>query len=157
MISRMFLGQHYLSDVFCGLTVGVACAIAFNALLSLLKDKEEWFGVAAVVMCTVALGVMGGLGKINDSPDLLKGMGAFVAFDIGYFVEKRWVRYDIKSEKIYKYILRVLIGLGVAVGIQQGFKLFLPSDPMLYCFLRYFIVAIWTALIAPAFFKLIRL
>ena len=159
MISRMFLGQHYLSDVFCGLTVGVACAMIFSALLSLLKDKEEWFGLGAVALSCVVIGVTAGLGKLNESPDLLKGLGAFIAFDIGYLVEKKLVKYNVNAgRKKWKYFLRVLIGLGVALGIQQGFKFFLPEDvPMLHDFLRYFIVAFWASLIAPALFKLAKI
>lgn len=159
MISRMYLGQHYLSDVFCGLTVGVSCAMIFSALLSLLKDKEEWFGVGAAVLSCIAIGVMAGLGKLNASPDLLKGLGAFIAFDIGYFAEKKLIKYDVNARgKKWKYFLRVFIGLGVALGIQQGFKFFLPEDvPMLHDFLRYFIVALWASVLAPAFFKLVKI
>lgn len=159
MLSRMYLGQHYLSDVFCGLTVGVFCAIAFNALLSLFKDKEELFVIAAVVMTAVLIGTLAGLGKLNESEDLLKGIGAFVAFDIGYFVEKKWVKYDVKANrKWYEYFFRIVIGLGVTVAVQQTFKLFLPEKiPMLYCFVRYFVMALWAALIAPAIFKLLKI
>ncbi len=159
MVSRMYLGQHYLSDVFGGLTVGVFSAIAFNALLSLFKEKEELFGIVAIALSAVTLAVMGGLGKLGDSPDLLKGMGAFLAFDIGYFIEKRYVGYDVrKYRKWWQYALRVVIGGGVTVAVQQLFKLFLPeSMPMLYCFLRYFIMALWASLIAPIIFKGVKI
>lgn len=161
MLSRMYLGQHYLSDVFCGLTVGVFCAIAFNALLSLFGDKEEWFIIPNVVITVVLISVLAGLGMLNSpsGADILKGVGAFVAFDIGYFIEKRYVKYDVTANRVWwKIALRLVIGLGVAVGVQQGFKLFLPeSIPMLYCFLRYFIMAAWAAVAAPALFKAVKI
>lgn len=161
MISRMYLGQHYLSDVFCGLTVGVFCAIAFNALLSLFGDREELFLIPNIIVSIIIISVLAGLGMLNSpsGADILKGLGAFVAFDAGYFVEKRYVKYDVKSNRIWwKIALRLVVGLGVAVGIQQGFKLFLPeSIPMLYCFLRYFIMAAWAALAAPALFKMLKI
>ncbi len=159
MVSRMYLGQHYLSDVFCGLTVGIFCAIAFNALMSLFKDKEEWFAIPAVVLSAALIGVLSGLGSLAESPDMLKGIGAFVAFDIGYFIEKKFVKYDIKAHtKWWCYLLRAVIGGGVTVAVQQTFKLFLPEDmPMLYCFFRYFVMAAWAAVIAPLVFKLIKI
>ena len=155
MLSRMYLGQHYLSDVFCGLTVGVFCAIAFNALLSLFGDKEELFGIAALILSAVLIGVLAGLGKLGESADILKGIGAFVAFDIGYFIEKKFVRYDVRAHREWwTYLLRIVIGGGVTLAVQYGFKLFLPeSVPMLYCFLRYFVMAAWASLAAPAIFK----
>ncbi len=157
MLSRMYLGQHYLSDVFCGLTVGVFCALVFDMLLSLFKDKEEWFAPVALVVTAVIIAVLAGL-KILDSAsggDILKGLGAFAAFDIGYFIEKRYVKYDVKANrKWYAYVIRMVLGLGVTLAVQQTFKLFLPQRiPMLYCFLRYFVMAFWVALIAPLLFK----
>ncbi len=159
MVSRMYLGQHYLSDVFCGLTAGIFLSVAFNALLSLMKDKEEWFAVAAVVITAVLVGVLIGLGLTDSGSDILKGAGAFAAFDIGYFIEKRCVRYDVKANKsAFTCVLRIVIGLGITLLIQYTFKLFLPvRQPLLYCFLRYFIMALWASLGAPFVFKLSKI
>ncbi|MDE7406547.1 MAG: phosphatase PAP2 family protein [Clostridiales bacterium] len=161
MLSRMYLGQHYLSDVFCGLTVGVFCAIAFNALLSLFGDKEELFIIPNIIVSVIIISVLAGVGMLNSpsGADILKGLGAFVAFDIGYFVEKRYVKYDVASNRLWWTVaLRLIVGLGVAIAIQQTFKLFLPeSIPMLYCFLRYFLMAAWAALAAPALFKKLKI
>lgn len=161
MLSRMYLGQHYLSDVFTGLTVGVFCAIAFNALLSLFGDKEEWFLIPGLALTGILIGVLAGLDMLSSpsGADILKGIGAFVAFDIGYFIEKRFVKYDVKANrKWWTVAIRLVVGLGVAVGIQQGFKLFLPEDvAMLYCFLRYFLMAAWASLAAPAIFKAVKI
>ena len=161
MLSRMYLGQHYLSDVFCGLTVGVFCAIAFNALLSLFGDREELFIIPASVLSVIVISVLAGVGMLNSpsGADILKGLGAFTAFDIGYFVEKRYVGYDVTENRVWwKIALRIVVGLGVTVGVQQGFKLFLPeSMPMLYCFLRYFVMAAWVAVAAPALYKKLKI
>lgn len=161
MLSRMYLGQHYLSDVFCGLTVGVFCAIAFNALLSLFGDKEELFIIPGLVLTVVLISVLAGL-KMLSTPsgaDILKGIGAFVAFDAGYFIEKRFVKYDVTANRVWwKIALRIVVGLAVAVGLQQGLKFIFPeSIPLLYCFLRYFIMAAWASLAAPAIFKAVKI
>ena len=157
MISRMYLGQHYLSDVFCGLTAGVFFAVAFNMLFSLFGDREERFVIPNLILSVVIISALAGTGMLcsPSGADILKGLGAFVAFGMGYFVEKRYVRFDVKSNRVWwKIALRAVIGVGVALGIQHGFKLFLPqSVPMLYCFLRYFLLAGWAALLAPLLFK----
>lgn len=157
MLSRMCLGQHYLTDVLFGLIIGVGCALAFNALLSLFGEKEEYFFIPGFVIAVLIVSVLGSLNMINtpSGSDILKGVGAFVAFGIGYFVEKHYVMYDVQSNrKWWTIAIRLVVGIGVAIGIQQGFKLFLPqSIPMLYSFLRYFIMALWASLAAPAIFK----
>ncbi|MCH5351512.1 MAG: phosphatase PAP2 family protein [Clostridiales bacterium] len=159
MLSRMYLGQHYLSDVFCGLTVGVFCSILFNILLSFLGNKEEWFALGAIVLSVVLICVLAGLNKLGESEDLLKGIGAFAAFNIGYYFEKRYIRYDIKATRVWwKLLIRLVVGGGVTVAVQQLFKLFLPQEePMLYCYLRYFIMALWASLGAPAVFKAVKI
>lgn len=159
MFSRMYLGQHYLSDVLCGLTAGIFFAVSFNFLLSLFKDKEEWIVIPAVVLSVVLIAVLAGVGMLNASEDMLKGIGAFVAFDIGYFVEKKWVKYDVRqNNKWWNYVLRILLGAGVTLGLQYGLKPALPASiPMLHCFLRYFIMAAWASVAAPAIFKAARI
>ncbi|MCH5155693.1 MAG: phosphatase PAP2 family protein [Clostridiales bacterium] len=161
MLSRMYLGQHYLSDVFCGLTLGVFCAIVFNSLLSLFGDREELFIIPNLILSVIIISVLAGVGMLNSpsGADILKGLGAFVAFDIGYFVEKRYVKYDVTDNREWWTIaLRLVVCLGVAVGVQQGFKLFLPeSIPLLYCFLRYFIMAAWVSVGAPALYKKLKI
>ncbi len=161
MLSRMYLGQHYLSDVFCGLTAGVFFAIAFNALLSLFGDKEEWFIVPNIVLTVVLISVLAGMGVLNSpsGADILKGVGAFVAFDAGYIIEKKFVGYDVAANRVWwKVALRLVIGLGVALGLQQGLKPILPQNiSMLYCFLRYFLLAAWVAVAAPALFKAVKI
>ena len=161
MLSRMYLGQHYLTDVLAGLVLGIACAAAFMALFRLLKDKEELFIIPGFVLAVIIISVLGSTGMLSSpsGADILKGLGAFMAFDIGYYVEKHFVKYDVKSNrKWWTVLLRLVIGLGVAVGIQQGFKLFLPQDiPMLYCFLRYFLIAAWASVVAPLLFKAVKI
>lgn len=160
MLSRMYLGQHYLTDVLAGLVIGVANVFAFNGLLELFGDKEDRFVLPGIVLAAIILIVLAATGSIDSASggDTLKGLGAFLAFDIGYCFEKRFVRFDVERNRSpFTIALRLVIGLGVTVGIQQGFKLFLPENiPMLYCFARYFIMAAWVAVAAPFVFKCVE-
>ena len=62
------------------------------------------------------------------------------------------------NRKWWTVLIRLVGGIGVAVGIQQGFKLFLPEEiPMLYCFLRYFLLAAWASVLAPLLFKAFKI
>lgn len=161
MISRMYLGQHYLSDVFCGLTLGIFSALVFCAVLSLFGEKEELFLIPNIILSLILISVLSALGMLStpSGGDILKGLGAFNAFGIGYILEKRYIKYDVKAYRIWwTVVLRVVVGLAVAIAVQQGFKLFLPqSIPMLYCYFRYFVMAAWAALAAPCLFGALRI
>ena len=111
MISRMYLGQHYLTDVLGGRALGIACAAAFTALFRLFRDKEELFIIPGFVLAIIIISVLGSTGMLSSpsGADILKGLGAFIAFDIGYYVEKHYVKYDVKSNrKWWTVLLRLL-------------------------------------------------
>lgn len=159
MISRMYLGQHYLSDVIAGALCGIWLPLAFNALMALIGDNEEWFAVGAVAITVIVISVLAGTHSLEGAKSIVTGSAAFGAFSIGYVLEKRFVRYDIKAgRKPWKIALRIIIGLGVAVAIKEGFKLFLPKDIiMLHDFLRYALVALWATVGACSVFKLLKI
>lgn len=158
IFSRLYLGQHYLTDVLCGFVLGIVLAILFSFLFELLKNKEELLVVGILPLCLIIIIVLASTGKINASADIMKVVGAYIAFSVGYFIEKRYVKFDVRSDKFWKQIVKCVVGLGITLLIKEVFKLFLPKDIiMLSAFLRYFLVAIWASLGAPILFKVLKL
>lgn len=158
MLTRMFLAQHYLTDVLAGAALGIGLAVLFNFLFELLKDKEDKIFIVAAPLCIIVFIILLACGVSNSMPQVLKVLGAYTAFTTGYYLEKSFVRLEVKSGKWWKYVLKVVIGLGITLGIKEGLKLVLPEDiAALHSFLRYFLIAIWAALGAPAVFKLLKL
>lgn len=158
MFSRMYLGQHYLSDVLTGALMGVAHVLILTALFKLLGDHEERFAYFAVPLSIVVIIAIGCTNAFDGSP-LVSGVGAFGAFSLGYYIEKKWVRYDVAATRVWwKMLLRVVLGLGLALTIKETFKLFLPeSIPLLHDAFRYFIMTVWVVLGAPLAFKYLKI
>lgn len=151
--SRIYLGQHFLSDVLVGLAFGVGIAFGVGALMDLLGEKEEYVVLGVFPICLIVLVIVAATGKASSSGQVLDVLGAYSAITLGYFVEKRYVKSTTKC-KWYFAILKVAVGLAISLGLKEGMKLFIPSSvPLAYNFLRYFVVGAVASLGIPALFK----
>ena len=143
--TRMYLGQHYLSDVVVGLVIGLGFAYLIDKLVDLMGDKEEWW---TFVLLPVAVIFM----IIFPDHDLFVAAGAYAGFAIGYFVEKRYVKFDVKAT-FWIQVLKVVSGIIVVLLIKEGLKFVFP-EMLLFDFFRYVLIGVWAALGAPYVFKL---
>ena len=158
MFSRMFLGQHYLSDVLVGCAVGVASVFLFSYLFDLLGNREEWIFVAILPLTRLVAVILTCTGVAQNASHIMKALGGYGVITIAYFLEKRYVRYEVRTNRIWKYFVRVLIGLVVTIGLKEGLKYVFPQDIVLLIdYLRYCIIALWAGLGAPALFKLLKI
>lgn len=143
--SRMYLGQHYLSDVLVGLLIGIGFAYLIDYWIDHMHDKEELWTFILVPIVPVAM-------ILFPEHDLFVAAGAYMGFAIGYFVEKRYVKFDVKTTLI-KQVIKVVVGLIGVLLIKEGLGLILP-DVLMFDFLRYLLIGVWVAVGAPYVFKL---
>ena len=147
--SRMYLGQHYLEDVLAGLIIGFALAIGLIVIFEKFPNNEDYIGL---ILAPIVLVFM----IIFNNEQIYVAGGAYLGLIGGYYFEKRYVNYEIKAP-FWIQILKVVIGLGVAFGIKEGVKplLKLIGDYLFLDSIRYFLIALWASLGAPALFKAI--
>lgn len=162
MVTRLYLGQHYLTDVIAGAALGILLAVVFSRLFELLKDKEEWLFVGIAPLCLIVLVILLIVSGKSANADVMKVLGAYLAFSVGYFVEKRYIKFDPcyekSTKKLWKNAVKILVGLSIGFAIKECFKLFLPIDnTFLYDFFRYFCIAAWASLGATSLFKALKL
>lgn len=151
--SRLYLGQHFLSDVIVGLALGVGIAFGIGALFELLGDKEEYIVLGVFPICLIILIVVLATGKAVEAKKILDVIGAYSAITLGYFIEKRYVKSTSKC-KWYFMIAKIVVGLALTLGVKSGLKAIIPSSaPVAYHFLRYFFVGLVASLGVPAIFK----
>lgn len=159
MFSRMYLGCHTPKDVCVSFAVTMACVLMnyyFFHIRGNLNGKE---GITAVLMaaaclllCTYAAVLE--RNKIIDiayAEDCLKASGAGMAFAIGYYTEKRYIRFGL-PHTLKEKLLRLIIGLAAALLLQQGLKPVLGSS-LWASFFRYFLVVAWILMFYPLLFS----
>lgn len=158
-VSRMYLGVHTLMDV------GVAMASTFLITFAVFKtadrvyDNRKYDVWVSVVMLTISLFTIiysailsqKSLISADSLSDCMKSGGAGLAFSAGYFIERRYIDFSTKSD-IKLQVLKVIIGLGIALGLKSGLKAILGDTPTSDA-IRYFVLVAFIIVIYPMFFK----
>lgn len=164
MFSRVYLGQHFPTDVIVGALLGVGVGMLGFWLFDKIGDKEEkimFFVVPLCVICFVASIIFYcALGEQIDS--LMTVAGAYSAAVIGYYVEKKKVGYDVKASKKWHYAVRMLIGIAISIALKEGLKVifaFVDNGvwTLVLRFVRYFLIGIFATLLAPMLFKKLKI
>lgn len=162
-LSRMYLGQHFLTDVLVGSIIGILGAMLAFKVVDLMKEKEHIYSlylvpiflVALIVLLILEVNATNSVEFYDKFQDLFKMIGAFIAFSIGYAIEKVYVKHEVEASPKAK-VLKVLVGLIPLALIYFGLSAIMPKTGIMTT-LRYAIVVIWAILGAPfVFTKLIK-
>jgi undecaprenyl-diphosphatase len=151
--SRIYLGQHYLSDVIAG--VAVAAAIYFG--LQFLAKKVTW-QTPTVVLASMPLLLI--LLVVVQEKNVWITVAGMLGGTIGYQLEQRFIQFDVKATLPIQG-LKFVLGIAVTLGLQEGLKLVFPYAnatefmTLVWDFLRYALLVMWVTLGAPATFKLL--
>ena len=152
--SRMYLGVHTLLDVGCALAITVVFAAIVQAV-SVTKLWDKPFAIALGLFVVSAAVLVYALCRQDVTPamleDCVKAAAAGIGFAVGYFAERRWVKFDTKAVW-WMQIVKVAVGLVGVVVIKSGVKLLL-GETMAVDALRYFLLIVWILAIWPMIFK----
>ncbi len=143
-LSRMYLGQHFLTDVIAGLLLALGLTYLSFKLVDKMGNDEHIYTLMLAPLFIAAL-------LFFPHHDLAVGAGGFVGFAVGYYFEKKYIGYDVRA-KMWVQILKILLGLAVALVIKEGLKLIFP-EVIFFDFIRYLLIGGWAALGAPVTFK----
>lgn len=155
--SRVYLGQHFLSDVLVGLAFGIGFSLLFSMLFELLGEKEEFIVLGVVPICLIVLLVLALTDSLDASANVQKVLGGYSAVTLGYYIEKKYIRYDVKT-RCFVRIINAVIGLALTLAVKEGFKLFIPKElSVLYGFVRYFVTGLMGTAGVMLVFKLLDL
>lgn len=157
MLSRLYLGEHYLSDVIFGLAI----AYGFYQLIRYVQTKP----FASTYVQYLPLILLLPIAILTNDKNVFLASASLFGFSIGYPLERRYIGFKERTTWVIA-LIKLVFGLGIALAIRIGlkavFELGLYStdfeinptlgDQMLD-FLRYFLIAIWVTLGAPLVFK----
>lgn len=179
MLSRVYLGVHFVHDVGVGFTISLLVVIGYWVW------RRKWgagFGkrilgyrlmIATSVPLVFAM-LYAIMRFIIGAPDLTVAWAAFIpdaeldgvegfvtavsslfGIGIGLILEKSRVRFRVEGA-VWKRIVRYLLGLAGAVLIWGGLKAVFPSDPLWLAiplrFVRYTLLTLWISYYAPIVF-----
>lgn len=146
-ISRLYLGVHYPKDVLFGAIFGILTSFITYKLFNKVNNKIALYFGTFIIFIPALL--------YAHSADFVKGMGTFLGFALGIYVEKKYVNFSVEGKSINK-ILRVVIGLAILILLKVGLKAVFPNK-LVFHFLRYFIIVFFGIGLYPAIFKKLKL
>ena len=123
MVSRMYLGQHFLVDVLCGGLLGIGIAFLMSYLYNIYERKGKLdllYQMVCLIYVPFALYFMitcDHYGEFGYS--FFKMFGLLVGVSLAYSFEKKYVNFSFDIP-VWKKILRVLGAVVVILAIKSG-------------------------------------
>lgn len=153
--SRVYLAVHWPIDVIASLLLGIFISLILVPRLSIIisdeKKKMKFILIlnlssvailVVVLICRIVL-LKGDL-KIED---LIKTTALLNGVSWGFLFEMRNCNF-INEARLFKKILRFLLGLAGAFLLMEGLKLIFP-DSGLFDYIRYFLTGLWIVFVFP--------
>lgn len=151
--SRLYLGQHYLSDVIVGMAMGWVIGYLCHKFLYIKNDKEHQIALYLLPFLFASLFL-----KVDEmfttnlqSSSMYFLVGIISAIIIGYYFEKKFVKFDVKANWVFN-LFKICFGILTCFGLYFLLDLILPK--VLFCeFVKTFLVGLWASLGIMVFFK----
>lgn len=168
--SRMYLGVHTPKDVIVGLTSALATAIIVEfVVMRRIPNTKKGNLTVAIVLAVISLALMvyslimlgAGIIEVKYASDCVKAAASGLGLAVGWFVERTYIKFETKTDKLWKQIVKFVLGVGIALGIKSVKYLFtgvfgISADsiafiPVDVC--RYFLMVLWVLVIFPIIIK----
>ncbi len=158
LFSRMYLGVHTPADVSAAFLLTVPCVL-LNYFYIYKKNLIEnpgigfsaaIFAVSLMLAAYALLLIRNGSADPVHAEDCLKAAGAGAAFALGFFVEKRHIRFSM-PKTLSAAVIRLAAGLAGTLVFLKGLKPILGTS-LPAGFLRYFVTVLWVVMIYPLIF-----
>jgi membrane-associated phospholipid phosphatase len=151
MVSRLYLGVHYFTDVLTGAAIGIAFSAIWDIIYTRFPKKKTY-----ALIIFAALSVL--FACLAPSKDAWEQCGMMIAAAIAIPVQEKFVGFkNAKGAK--NRIFRALIGLACVGAIFALFS-YLPFaflDLWAFKFVKYFLTVLSGALLAPYLFVKLKI
>lgn len=160
MISRLYWGQHYLSDVVIGMMFGISIPFVIDFVLSCIpqpfKDKFTYdrmiliVGIIALAVASVAFILEMSSGFYSRK--VYKFSAVLIALALGYFVDEKYIKYN-PNQGFWWGVLKCAITTIVMVGLYLSFTLIIKLTAGYLYFFVYFLIGLVVSIVLPFVFR----
>ncbi|MFX1411648.1 MAG: phosphatase PAP2 family protein [Promethearchaeota archaeon] len=161
-LSRVYLGVHWIGDIFTGWLFGVIILFSvwiFQEPISSFVSKYNIFyvylglaifGFVVLILTEIFYGAKHNFGGPG---------GQMIGLGLGFALEHKYINFEIKptSGKKWKIILRIIIGILILIIVFLGFDLVFDTDIVWLKAIRYVIALLTGIVIWPFIFEKIDL
>ncbi len=183
-LSRIYLGDHFISDVMGGFLLGFIILLgiffwrryyATSFSKRILGQRLLFFILITLILVLFYAAVVLLLGgpdltvswseyipeaELTSKTDMATAIGALFGFSFGIALESSRVRFRADGP-LSKRIARYTLGIIVTVIIWRGLGTIFPENPLWLAIplriLRYALVTLWASYYAPALFVRLKL
>ncbi len=168
--SRMYLGVHTPLDVSVSILIALVLIFVMRPIINMTEKnpKVMYIFLGSMLLLALALVMYVELYKFPadiDEHNYASGLknaytllGALLGMIIAYPIEKKFISFETK-DKWYIQIIKVVLGLGLILGIKAGLKPVLyfifNQHPVADAF-RYMIIVIFAVCVYPLLFPVFR-
>ena len=168
--SRMVLGVHTPQDVLVSLALSAGVSVlVMRVMLRPEPDSAEDAGsgkdmrkpgILSVAVACISAGLMvfaavlhrAGVMDAQYLADSYKIAGSGIGFAMGYFLERRFVLFAVQTKKPWMQWVKVVLGIGGLLALQQGLKGVLGAEAGANA-IRYCLMILWALAVWPLLFK----
>ncbi len=151
MLSRVFLGVHYLQDVLAGALIGFLLALMVHKIFQKYHNQplvlHKIYGLMIALMLPAVL--------LVDVNDFFRGYGIFVGLILAVVIEKRYVNFTLViswQRKVLRYLIGVILLMISMTVLGLLFGLAPENLKNGLDFIRFFLVALIGFGLYPMFF-----
>ncbi len=150
MLSRLYLGVHYPTDVLTGLAIGVVCAFLWQ-LIYAKAYKARLYVYLGVALATVPFLFF----ARTATHSMFQISAITLATAAGLLIEERFIRFEDTKNNLHR-LLRLLVLAAVAAVPFLPMEFLLPEGEW-FSFLKYFVTLFAAMTAAPFLFVKLKI